>query len=85
MKCSSAWTTKSFAYSIVSSCLITEQKVPRAYEEVRKFEDDLKNDLEEDTRERLKSVLGLCSVFISGNDLLFPIFQERFVFGGELT
>ena len=54
LKCSSAWRTKSFAYSIVLSCLITEQKVPRAYEEVRKFEDDLKDDLEENTRERFQ-------------------------------
>ena len=64
---------------------ITERSVPQAKEEVRKFEDDLKDDLEEEDRERLKSVLDLCSNLKLGDDSLSPIFEERSVFGGELT
>ena len=37
-------------------------------EEVRKFEDDLKDDLEKEERERLKSVLDLYSNFKLGNN-----------------
>ena len=83
-ECSLAWRAKSFASSIFLIFLITERKVPQAKEEVQKFEDDLKDDLEEE-RERLKSVLDLCSNLKLGNDSLSPIFEERFVFGGEST
>ena len=50
--------------------------MPWAKKEVRKFEDDFKDDLEEEEREPLKSVLDLCSDLKLGNDSLSPIFEE---------
>ena len=84
-ECSLAWRAKSFVCSIFLILSITGRLAPQAKEVVGKFEDDLKDDLKEEERERLKSVLDLCSNLKLGNDSLSLIFEERFVFGGELT
>ena len=46
---------------------------------------DLEDDLEEDEREQVESVLDLCRDFKSVDDSLFLIFEERIIFDGELT